>query len=138
MIRSQILRSTSAKSPIPPSHYRSISSYLYEGFDTGIFLKDGPPKEGADGEQAPAKSPLDALTDPSQMDTMMDGMKKQMVMMVPQMVIMGWINFFFQGFVLSASLACATRNSCLFLCSSHSQAPVPTYDGLQVNAAARY
>jgi len=31
---------------------------------------------------------------------MMDGMKKQMVMMVPQMVIMGWINFFFQGFVL--------------------------------------
>jgi hypothetical protein len=25
-----------------------------------------------------------------------------MVMMVPQMVIMGWINFFFQGFVLSA------------------------------------
>ncbi|KZW04270.1 transmembrane protein [Exidia glandulosa HHB12029] len=100
MIRSQILRSTSAKSPIPPSHYRSISSYLYEGFDTGIFLKDGPPKEGADGEQAPAKSPLDALTDPSQMDTMMDGMKKQMVMMVPQMVIMGWINFFFQGFVL--------------------------------------
>ena len=32
----------------------------------------------------------------------MDGMKKQMVMMVPQMVIMGWINFFFQGFVASA------------------------------------
>jgi len=27
-------------------------------------------------------------------------MKTQMVMMVPQMVIMGWINFFFQGFVL--------------------------------------
>lgn len=34
---------------------------------------------------------------------MMAGMKTQMVMMVPQMVIMGWINFFFQGFVLSAS-----------------------------------
>jgi hypothetical protein len=38
------------------------------------------------------------------MDGMMAGMKTQMVMMVPQMVIMGWINFFFQGFVLSASL----------------------------------
>lgn len=37
------------------------------------------------------------------MDGMMAGMKTQMVMMVPQMVIMGWINFFFQGFVLSAS-----------------------------------
>jgi ER membrane protein complex subunit 3 len=35
------------------------------------------------------------------MDGMMGGMKTQMVMMVPQMVIMGWINFFFQGFVLS-------------------------------------
>ncbi len=33
----------------------------------------------------------------------MAGMKTQMVMMVPQMVIMGWINFFFQGFVLSES-----------------------------------
>ena len=37
------------------------------------------------------------------MDGMMAGMKTQMVMMVPQMVIMGWINFFFQGFVLSES-----------------------------------
>lgn len=35
------------------------------------------------------------------MEGMMDGMKKQLVMMVPQMVIMGWINFFFQGFVAS-------------------------------------
>jgi len=35
------------------------------------------------------------------MEGMMETMKKQMVMMVPQMVIMGWINFFFQGFVLS-------------------------------------
>jgi hypothetical protein len=41
------------------------------------------------------------------MDGMMGGMKTQAVMMVPQMVIMGWINFFFQGFVLSASLASA-------------------------------
>ena len=38
------------------------------------------------------------------MDGMMAGMKTQMVMMVPQMVIMGWINFFFQGFVLSECL----------------------------------
>jgi len=40
------------------------------------------------------------MTDPAAMDGMMAGMKTQMVMMVPQMVIMGWINFFFQGFVL--------------------------------------
>ena len=41
--------------------------------------------------------------DPAAMDGMMAGMKTQMVMMVPQMVIMGWINFFFQGFILSES-----------------------------------
>jgi ER membrane protein complex subunit 3 len=41
------------------------------------------------------------MSDPAAMDGMMAGMKTQMVMMVPQMVIMGWINFFFQGFVLS-------------------------------------
>jgi len=40
------------------------------------------------------------LSDPGAMDGMMAGMKAQMVMMVPQMVIMAWINFFFQGFVL--------------------------------------
>lgn len=45
-----------------------------------------------------------AFSDPAVIDGMMAGMKTQMVMMVPQMVIMGWINFFFQGFVLSASL----------------------------------
>lgn len=31
----------------------------------------------------------------------MDGMKKQAVMMVPNMVVMQWINVFFSGFVLS-------------------------------------
>lgn len=46
---------------------------------------------------------MNPLSDPSQMEGMMDGMKQQFVMMVPQMVIMGWINFFFQGFVLSTS-----------------------------------
>ena len=63
----------------------------------GTFLKDGPPKPGAEQSTRPANP----LSDPASMDGMMDGMKKQMVMMVPQMVIMGWINFFFQGFVLS-------------------------------------
>lgn len=41
------------------------------------------------------------LADPNAMEGLMDNMKKQMVMMVPQMVIMGWVNFFFSGFVLS-------------------------------------
>ena len=51
-----------------------------------------------------SSTPPNPLTDPAAMDGMMAGMKTQMVMMVPQMVIMGWINFFFQGFVLSKSV----------------------------------
>lgn len=51
------------------------------------------------GEEDMPKNPL---SDPAQMDQMMDMAKKSMVSMVPQTVIMGWINYFFTGFVLSA------------------------------------
>ncbi|KAF7790912.1 hypothetical protein EIP86_001870 [Pleurotus ostreatoroseus] len=94
LIRAQILRATSASSPIPPTYYKAISQNLAQGFAAGTYLKDGPPK----GDEKPAAP--NPLTDPGAMDGMMSGMKTQMVMMVPQMVIMGWINFFFQGFVL--------------------------------------
>ncbi|KAJ8463075.1 hypothetical protein ONZ45_g17712 [Pleurotus djamor] len=95
LARSQILRSTSSKSLLPPTYYHSLSRHLSEAFEAGTYLKDGPPKPG----DAP-QTPLNPMTDPAAMDGMMAGMKTQMVMMVPQMVIMGWINFFFQGFVL--------------------------------------
>ena len=95
LTRSQILRATAAKSPIPPTFYKSISQELSKGLGDGSFLKDGPAKKDE------AATPPNPLTDPNAMDGMMSGMKTQMVMMVPQMVIMGWINFFFQGFVLS-------------------------------------
>ncbi|KAJ7591188.1 integral membrane protein DUF106-domain-containing protein [Mycena floridula] len=94
LIRSQILRATSANSLIPPVYYKSISQHLSDAFEAGTFLKDGPPKGDA------PVAPPNPITDPAAMDGMMSGMKTQMVMMVPQMVIMGWINFFFQGFVL--------------------------------------
>ncbi|KAH9843908.1 integral membrane protein DUF106-domain-containing protein [Rhodofomes roseus] len=94
LMRSNILRASSANSPLPPSFYQSISQHLSQAFAAGTFLKDGPPKSDA------PTTPANPLSDPSQMDGMMAGMKTQMVMMVPQMVIMGWINFFFQGFVL--------------------------------------
>ncbi|KAI0939724.1 hypothetical protein AcW1_004659 [Taiwanofungus camphoratus] len=103
LMRSQILRATSANSPIPPTYYKSISQHLSQAFADGTYLKDGPPK----GDSSAA--PPNPLTDPTAMDSMMAGMKTQMVMMVPQMVIMGWINFFFQGFVLSAYLPLRSR-----------------------------
>jgi len=94
LARSQILRTTSSFSPIPPPFYMSISDHLSDAFTAGSYLKDGPPKGDA------SSSPPNPLSDPAAMDGMMSGMKTQMVMMVPQMIIMGWINFFFQGFVL--------------------------------------
>ncbi|KDQ20633.1 hypothetical protein BOTBODRAFT_26639 [Botryobasidium botryosum FD-172 SS1] len=94
LVRSQALRATATKSPLPPSQYRAISSHLTKAFAGGTYLKDGPRSP-----DAPSKAP-NPLTDPSAMEGMMDGMKKQMVMMVPQMVIIGWLNFFFSGFVL--------------------------------------
>ncbi|ETW84585.1 hypothetical protein HETIRDRAFT_313197 [Heterobasidion irregulare TC 32-1] len=95
LVQSQVLRATSANSPLPFTYYKAISQNLTNAYADGRYLKDGPPKKG----DAPS-APPNPLTDPAAMDGMMAGMKTQMVMMVPQMVIMGWINFFFQGFVL--------------------------------------
>lgn len=71
-------------------------------------MKDGPPSDDT------ASRPPNPLTDPSAMDGMMAGMKTQAVMMVPQMILMGWINFFFQGFVLSQY--CAAFNQLESFC----------------------
>lgn len=56
--------------------------------------------------------PKNPLSDPAQMDQMMDMAKKSMVSMVPQTVIMGWINYFFTGFVLSAYAVSLQRPLC--------------------------
>lgn len=95
LVRSNVLRATSTSSPIPFYYYQAISQDLSKAFAEGTYLKDGPPKQG----ETPV--PPNPLSDPAAMDGMMAGMRTQMVMMVPQMIVMGWINFFFEGFVLS-------------------------------------
>jgi hypothetical protein len=70
------------------------------------------------------------------MDGMMAGMKTQMVMMVPQMVIMGWINFFFQGFVLSQFASITVSK--ISLMKFTSQAAIPIDSRLQVDASTWY
>jgi hypothetical protein len=95
LVRSNILRTTSTYSPIPFSLYQTISQNLSKAFAEGTYLKDGPPKQGENA------APPNPLSDPAAMDGMMAGMRTQMVMMVPQMIVMGWINFFFEGFVVS-------------------------------------
>ena len=79
-----------------PAHaFSSRKVSLADAYEDGRYLKNGPVKEG---EQAPPANPM---TDPDMMEGMMEGLKKQLTNMVPQMLIMGWINFFFKGFVVS-------------------------------------
>lgn len=75
-----------------PTSFVARKAFLSEALSNGSYLQ---PKDKTENE-AP-KNPFEAA---GGMDNMMDGMKKQMVMMIPQTVIMGWINFFFSGFVL--------------------------------------
>lgn len=67
---------------------------MISAYKEGSFLKD-PQNRGK-----PAPNPM---TDPAAMEGMMGMMKGNMAMMVPQTLIMTWINAFFAGFVISTS-----------------------------------
>ncbi|WRT69019.1 uncharacterized protein IL334_006001 [Kwoniella shivajii] len=90
--RAALLRATAPLSPLPPAQYKSFSVSSASALSSGEYLKPSPQKEDDAGPANPFEN--------GQMDTMMDGMKKQGVMMVPNMVIMQYINMFFSGFVL--------------------------------------
>ena len=90
LLRGINLRTNAAQ--ISPSAFASRKNYLVSAYKDGLFLKD-PENRGK-----PAGNPM---TDPAAMEGMMGMMKGNMMMMVPQTVIMGWINAFFAGFVIS-------------------------------------
>lgn len=89
---------------LPPGAVAHRMSFLRRVLADGSYLA---PESRAAVERAKNRKPdempevKNPLTDPSTMDSMFDQAKKSLVMMVPQTVIMGWINFFFSGFVLS-------------------------------------
>jgi ER membrane protein complex subunit 3 len=89
LLRAQLLRNNAHH--IPRSAFENRKRFLQAAFEKGEYLKD-PENRGA--------PPPNPLTDPSGMDSMMNMMKSNMVMFIPQTVIMAWINFFFSGFVL--------------------------------------
>jgi len=92
LTRSMLLRQNAHH--IPLSAFESRKRFFQTAFQKGDYLKD-PASRGQ-----PAPNPL---TDPGGMEQMMNMMKGNMVMFIPQTVIMGWINFFFSGFVLRMS-----------------------------------
>jgi len=72
--------------------FESRRDYLVQCFKEGKYLKD-PDNKG--------KPPGNPMSDPAAMEGMMGMMKGNMMMMIPQTLIMSWINAFFAGFVIS-------------------------------------
>lgn len=80
---------------LSPSSFQARKAYMVSAFQEGKFLAD-PESRGK-----PRPNPM---SDPAAMEGMMGMMKGNMAMMVPQTLIMGWINAFFSGFVISEYL----------------------------------
>merc|ERR1711939_266223 len=72
--------------------FTSRKEYLIDSFKKGSFLRGGPESRG---QAAP-----NPMSDPAAMEGMMGMMKGNMAMMIPQTLIMSWINAFFAGFVI--------------------------------------
>lgn len=71
--------------------FKARREFLTTAFESGAYLKD-PERRG--------QPPANPMTDPGAMDGMMGMMKNNMAMMVPNTLIMSWINTFFSGFVI--------------------------------------
>lgn len=76
---------------IPKSSFEARKAFLINGYQSGAFLK-APENKG--------QAPPNPMSDPAAMEGMMGMMKGNMAMIVPQTLIMGWINAFFSGFVI--------------------------------------
>ena len=94
-------------SAISPSAFAARKNYMISAYKEGSFLKDPDSR----GKAAP-----NPMTDPAAMEGMMGMMKGNMAMMVPQTLIMGWINAFFAGYVISTPAAFETTFDSMLEC----------------------
>lgn len=90
LIRAMNLRAN-ASSVLTPSSLAPRKEYLISAFKNGEFLKE---------PEARGQGPPNPMSDPAAMEGMMGMLKGNMMMMIPQSLIMGWINAFFSGFVI--------------------------------------
>jgi hypothetical protein len=74
--------------------FNSRRDALTTAYESGAYLKD-PERRG--------QPPANPMSDPSSMEGMMGMMKNQMAMIIPNTLIMSWINAFFSGYVISES-----------------------------------
>ncbi len=68
---------------------------LTTAYESGAYLK-APENKG--------QAPPNPMTDPNAMEGMMGMMKSNMAMIIPNTLIMSWINAFFSGYVISTSI----------------------------------
>ncbi|KZM26350.1 uncharacterized protein EKO05_0002220 [Ascochyta rabiei] len=76
---------------LSPAAFSARKAYMVQAYQEGKFLAE-PEMRGK-----PRPNPM---SDPAAMEGMMGMMKGNMAMMIPQTLIMGWINAFFSGFVI--------------------------------------
>lgn len=76
---------------LPSTTFEHKRQAMLHAIRSDAYLKD---------PTAKGQPPPNPMTDPAGMENMMTMMKSSMANMVPQMVLMAWINFFFSGFVL--------------------------------------
>lgn len=81
-----------ASAALSESSFETRKAYLASSYKNGLFLKDGPENRG--------KGQSNPMSDPAAMEGMMGAMKGNMMMMIPQTLIMSWINAFFAGYVI--------------------------------------
>ena len=91
LLRGMQLRGNAASALTTPS-FVTRKEHLVDSYKKGAFLKGGPESRG--------QAQPNPMTDPAAMEGMMGMMKGNMAMMIPQTLIMTWINTFFAGFVI--------------------------------------
>lgn len=86
---------------LSPASFAARKATMVQAYQEGKFLAE-PDMRG--------KARPNPMSDPAAMEGMMGMMKGNMAMMVPQTLIMGWINAFFSGFVISKSPSIRGQN----------------------------
>lgn len=113
LLRGQNLRNNHPQ--ISKASFEKRKEYFIDGARQGKFLTD------PDNRGKPNPNPM---SDPAMMEGMMGMMKGQVAMMVPQSLIMGWINAFFSGYVISEMPAIqADEHNTDVICSETSVSP---------------
>ena len=90
LMRAQALRANHQQ--ISKSAFERRKDFFIDGVKDGRFLAD---------LENRGKAKPNPMSDPAMMEGMMGMMKGNVAMMVPQSLIMGWINAFFSGYVIS-------------------------------------